>query len=104
MRCSCDDAFFLAIGRHIADAPLAPFGFDYNWAGTPASVWAEMKNPPGLFYLHAALQRGFGASEPALHLVFWLFPVCATQACYELAAIGSDISKTWSHPFVHDTL
>lgn len=80
-----DDAFFLAIGRHIADAPLAPFGFDYNWAGTPASVWAEMKNPPGLFYLHAALQRAFGPSERALHLVFWFFPVCATQACYELA-------------------
>ena len=80
-----DDAFFLAIGRHVAQSPLDPFGFDYNWAGTPASVWHEMKNPPGLFYLHAALQQLFGASERALHLVFWSFAVAATQATYELA-------------------
>ena len=75
-----DDAFFLAIGRHIAESPLDPFGFDYNWACPPASVWHEMKNPPGLFYLHAALQQVFGASERVLHVVFWCFAVAAPQA------------------------
>lgn len=80
-----DDTFFLAIGRHIAESPLDPFGFDYNWAGTAASVWHEMKNPPGLFYLHAGLQQWFGSNERVLHAVFWLFPVCATQATYSLA-------------------
>jgi 4-amino-4-deoxy-L-arabinose transferase-like glycosyltransferase len=80
-----DDAFFLAIARHITAAPFDPFGFDYNWAGTPAPVWQEMKNPPGVFYLQAALLQLGGESERWLHLAFWPFAFCTTQASYELA-------------------
>jgi hypothetical protein len=80
-----DGAFFLAIARHIQAAPLEPFGFDYNWAGTPASVWQEMKNPPAVFYWQALLLRIGGDGERWLHAAFWLFPLCASQATYELA-------------------
>lgn len=80
-----DDAFFLAIARHIQSAPLDPFGFDYNWSGTPASVWQEMKNPPAVFYWQALLLQLGGEGGRWLHAAFWLFPLCASQATYELA-------------------
>jgi hypothetical protein len=80
-----DDAFFLAIARHIRDAPFDPFGFDYNWAGTPAPVWQEMKNPPAVFYWQALLGQLGGEGGRYLHAAFWAFALCASQACYELA-------------------
>jgi 4-amino-4-deoxy-L-arabinose transferase-like glycosyltransferase len=80
-----DDAFFLAIARHIRDAPFDPFGFDYNWAGTPAPVWQEMKNPPAVFYWQALLVQLGGEGGRYLHAAFWAFALCASQACYELA-------------------
>ena len=80
-----DDAFFLAIARHIQSTPLDPFGFDYNWSGTPASVWHEMKNPPAVFYWQALLLQLGGEGGRWLHAAFWLFALGASQATYELA-------------------
>ena len=80
-----DDAFFLAIARHISSAPFDPYGFDYNWAGTPAPVWEEIKNPPGVFYFQALLLRLAGEGERWLHAAFALFALSASQATYELA-------------------
>lgn len=81
-----DEAFFLAIARHILDAPLAPFDFDYNWTGTPVRVWDEMQNPPLVFYLQALLLRCGVESVAGLHALFALFPLVASQALYSLAA------------------
>ena len=80
-----DDAFFLAIAEHIRLFPFDPYGFDYNWAGTPAAVWDEMKNPPAVFYGQALLLALGITGERGLHAVFALFAVAATQATYALA-------------------
>ena len=41
-----DDTNILAIARQIAKAPLDPYGFTFNWTGTPRAAFDILANPP----------------------------------------------------------
>jgi 4-amino-4-deoxy-L-arabinose transferase-like glycosyltransferase len=80
-----DDALFYWIARHIAVAPLDPYGFDVNWYLTTMPMAEVTKNPPGAAYLLAAAGLLLGWSPVALHLVFLVPAVGVVVGTWALA-------------------
>src|SRR5260221_2248875 len=89
-----DDTNILAIARQIARAPLDPYGFLFNWTGTPRPAFDILANPPLVPALLAGWAGVFGWGEAALHVLTLLFALGALVA---MAAIAS-------HEGVHPTL
>jgi hypothetical protein len=67
-----DDAAYLAFARHLAAAPLDPYGFTIFWDTSPEPAFYTLA-PPGLLYWLALGIRLFG-ERPVL-LKLWLFPI-----------------------------
>jgi len=80
-----DDALFYWAAKHIAVAPLDPFGFDVNWYLTSMPMAEVTKNPPGASYLMAAAGLLLGWSPVALHLVFLVPAVGVVVGTWALA-------------------
>jgi len=80
-----DDPLYVWSARHILNNPLHPYSFSVNWAGTPASMWEQTKNPPGMAYCLAAGIGLVGEGEWRLHL--WVLPwsIAAAVAMYLLS-------------------
>lgn len=68
-----DDGCYWQYARHIATAPLDPYGFDSFTAERPEPA-NETIAPPGLSYWWALAIRWFGERPSAWKL--WLFPLC----------------------------
>lgn len=81
-----DDTNILAIARQIARAPLDPYGFMFNWTGTPRPAFDILANPPFVPALLAGWAGVFGWGEVALHALTLLFALGALGA---MAAIAS---------------
>jgi len=62
-----DDAFWLAVAARIAEFPLAPYDFAFNWSGTPLPIWRTNLHPPLHGYGLAAIRGLFGSGEFAAH-------------------------------------
>jgi hypothetical protein len=80
-----DDPLFYWAAKHIAAAPLDPYGFDVNWYLTSMPMAEVTKNPPGASYLMAAAGLLFGWSPVALHLVFLVPAVSVVVGTWALA-------------------
>lgn len=81
-----DDTNILAIARQIAKAPLDPYGFTFNWTGTPRPAFDILANPPLVPALLAEWGSVFGWSEVALHVLTLLFAIAALAAMAAIAA------------------
>src|SRR5258706_15390156 len=75
-----DDTNIFAIARQIARAPLDPYGFLFNWPGTPRPAFDILANPPFAPALLAGWPGVFGWVEAALHAVTLLFALAALGA------------------------
>jgi hypothetical protein len=75
-----DDTNILAIARQIAHAPFDPYGFTFNWTGTPRPAFDILANPPLVPALLAGWAGLFGWSEIALHVLTLLFAAGALAA------------------------
>lgn len=80
-----DDPVYLAVARRVLAHPFDPYGFDFNWHGSPVPMWTIMLNPPGLGYVLAPLLATVGERETLLHVLFLAFPLLASLAAYDLA-------------------
>lgn len=80
-----DDPLFYEVGRHIARAPLDPYGFGFNWYGSEQPMWTITKNPPLACYYLALAGSLLGWSETALHAAFLLPALGVTLGTRALA-------------------
>jgi 4-amino-4-deoxy-L-arabinose transferase-like glycosyltransferase len=80
-----DDPLFIWIAHQIQLHPGDPYGFNVNWYGTVAPMWAQTENPPLASYYIALAAGIFGWSELALHLAFLLPAIAAILGTYRLA-------------------
>src|ERR1043166_8185327 len=66
-----DDTLLLVMARRVQSHPFDPYGMNYNWHGTPQSMWFDLQNPPLTSYLQAAVTALAGGQvEWVLHLAF----------------------------------
>jgi hypothetical protein len=80
-----DEALYLPVARRILEAPLDPYGFLFNWYGTPLPYTAINNTPPLLHYLLAGAWALTGGTEWAMRLLFLPFDFAAAWALYLLA-------------------
>jgi 4-amino-4-deoxy-L-arabinose transferase-like glycosyltransferase len=82
---SIDAPVFVAIARHILEAPADPFGFQMVWDPTSPAVARFNRNPPLLSYWLALWIGLFGEREPVMHAALLPFPLLAALAFRGLA-------------------
>jgi len=92
-----DDAAYYCYARQIADAPLAPYGFEVLWGDRPCPA-NKLLAPPVLLYWWGAGLRLFGDSPFLWKL--WLFPfalllVCSLHALLRRFARGLHLLLLW---------
>lgn len=80
-----DDTNILAIARQVAHAPLDPYGFAFNWTGTPRPAFDILANPPLAPALMAGWAGMFGWSEVALHILTLLLGAAALAGMAAIA-------------------
>lgn len=80
-----DDALYLRAARQIRTAPSAPFGFSYNWSGTPVPYWLVNLNPPLHAYVLAAITAATGERELPTHAALLVFPLGCAALMHGLA-------------------
>jgi hypothetical protein len=80
-----DDPLFVWAGKHIAQHPLDPYGFQLVWDTTEVSMFQVTKNPPLSCYYAALIGSMAGWSEVALHLGFLLPTLALVLGTYRLA-------------------
>jgi 4-amino-4-deoxy-L-arabinose transferase-like glycosyltransferase len=80
-----DDPVYVWVAEQIARAPADFYGFELQWYGSPAPVYAFNKNPPlSSFYLAGAGVL-FGFGERAMHGAMALVAVLALLGVHALA-------------------
>ncbi len=87
-----DDTNILALARQIAKVPIDPYGFAFNWTGTPRPAFDILANPSLVPALLAGWGGLFGWGEAALHVLTLLFALGA------LAAMAAIASREGVHP------
>lgn len=80
-----DDPLFLWLAQQIQAHPGNPFGFEVNWYGRVAPMWAVTENPPLAGYYFALFGSTLGWSEISLHLGGWLAALAVILGTYRLA-------------------
>jgi 4-amino-4-deoxy-L-arabinose transferase-like glycosyltransferase len=80
-----DDPLFIWTAHQIQLHPGDPYGFDVNWYGTVAPMWAQTENPPLASYYIALAAAILGWSEVALHAAFLLPALAVVLGTYRLA-------------------
>src|SRR5262245_8035559 len=80
-----DDPLFVWAGRHIAEHPLDPYGFNANWSLSEQPFFEITKNQPLSVYYLAFAGSIFGWSEVALHLAFLLPAIAVVLGTHALA-------------------
>jgi len=79
-----DDPFYLAVAKHITEAPFDFYGFEFNWYGTLEQV-TYANHAPASAYFMAFVGTIAGWSELAMHAAFMLPAIALLLGTYAAA-------------------
>lgn len=85
-----DDPLFVWTARHLQQHPFDPYGFEWNWFGSPLSMAVNVQNPPATSYW-LALMGAVSWNEHWLHLMMLPWSILLLGGVVRLArSLGAD--------------